>query len=95
MAAWHWQTQTETKIEQLLSPEFFFDARNCYACYMMAGSFTGYLIDQFGWDSYRNLYCLCDGIGFEKKFEKCLGTSFEVVAKQWRQKISPLGQLYG
>jgi len=95
MAAWHWQTQTEIKIDRLLSPEFFFDPKNCYACYMIAGSFTGYLIERFGWDSYRNLYSVCDGTGFRRKFEKCLGTSFDVVAQQWRQKISPLSQLYG
>src|SRR5207253_2889153 len=40
----------------LLSPKFFFADANAYSCYVLAGSFTGFLIRRYGVEAYRKFF---------------------------------------
>lgn len=70
----------------LRSKSFHAEARR-QCCYIMAGSFTGFLIRRYGWKRYRKLYYLCDGIRFRAKFQKCFDVSLETAERQWRSEL--------
>src|ERR1700722_5414660 len=71
----------------LLSPKFFFAEPHRHACYVLAGSFSGYLIGTFGWERYRKLFRLCNSYRFRAKFKKCFGITFEKAESLWRDEI--------
>jgi hypothetical protein len=54
----------------------------------LAGSFTGFLLRRHGWEAYRRLYRLCDGLRFRAKFEKCFGVTLEKAEWQWRNEMT-------
>jgi hypothetical protein len=75
------------KLPLLLKRSFFFSEPHCYACYVLAGSFTQFLIRRYGWERYRSLYRRCNGRGFAAKFVKYLGITLEKAEWQWRNEI--------
>jgi hypothetical protein len=75
------------RLHFLLKPAFFFSEPHRYACYLLAGSFTGFLIRRYGWQPYRRLFRLCNGRRFRAKFRKCLGVSLEKAEWQWRNEV--------
>jgi hypothetical protein len=80
-------SNTALTLPALLNPRFFFAEPQRYACYMLAGSFTGFLIRRYGWEPYGRLYRLCNGFRFHAKFQKCFGVSLEDAERQWRREI--------
>jgi hypothetical protein len=74
-------------LASLLKPKFFFDEAHRQSCYVLAGSFTGFLIRRYGWREYRKLFRLCNGVRFRAKFKKCFGVSLEKAEWQWRNEI--------
>jgi hypothetical protein len=78
----------ELRLPRLLSSKFFFDEPHRHACYMLAGSFTGFLIRRHGWDRYRKWYRGCDGWLFGMKFRWRFGVSFAKAEWQWRNEIT-------
>lgn len=70
----------------LLDARFFFREENCRQCYVLAGSFTGFLVRRFGWDSYRRFYGRAGG-RFDAKFRKHFGLSLEETERVWREKV--------
>ena len=74
-------------LKQLQDRQWFFDLKNIYDCYTLAGSFTGFLIRRFGWDAYERLYRQCDGLRFESKFQKCYGVSLADAHWEWRLEL--------
>lgn len=75
------------KLPLLLESSFFFAEPHRNSCYVLAGSFTGFLIRRYGWPPYRKLFHLCDGKHFRAKFEKCFGVNLERAEWQWRNEI--------
>jgi hypothetical protein len=75
------------KLPLLMKPGFFFAEPQRQACYVLAGSFTGFLIRRYGWQPYRKLFRLGDGIRFRAKFEKCFGVALEKAEWQWRNEV--------
>lgn len=75
------------RLTKLLRKKFFFAEAQRQACYLLAGSFTGFLIRRYGWDSLRELYRCCDGTRFAAKFEKCFGISLDKADWQWRNEV--------
>jgi hypothetical protein len=55
-----------------------------HSCYLLAGSFTGFLIGHYGWERYLQFYCRAKGIGFHATFNKCFGVSLESAESDWR-----------
>lgn len=65
---------------------FFADSQRRY-CYILAGSFTGFLIRRYGWDRYRRLYRRCNGLRFAAQFQKCFGVNLQKAERQWRNEL--------
>jgi hypothetical protein len=83
-AARPWLCEPGLKLRSLLSRRFFFAEPQRYACYLLAGSFTGFLVRRYGWPAYRKLFRMSDGTRFEAKFEKCFAISLDEAERQWR-----------
>ena len=77
--------RSEWTLRALQDRDFFFERTYRHACYMIAGSFTGYLIDEFGWDAYRALYRRSGSRLFERSFEQTLGVSFQEAESRWQR----------
>jgi hypothetical protein len=80
-------SRSEWTLCRLLDPRFFFSSEYRHACYMIAGSFTGFLIDEFGWDAYRTLYRWCRPHLMKWAFKSTLGVSFEEAEARWRKRL--------
>jgi len=76
----------EWPFRRLLERSFFFDRTYRRACYMLAGSFTGFLIEEFGWEAYRKLYRKCRPHLVEWAFQRELGISFAEAEARWRER---------
>src|SRR5262249_51452329 len=61
----------DLRLSRLLKPEFFFAPPQCHACYVLAGSFTGFLIRRYGWDRYRWFYRASNDERWQEKFRRC------------------------
>jgi hypothetical protein len=79
--------QGSPKLSKLLRSRFFSAEARRYSCYILAGSFTGFLIRRYGWDRHRQLYRSCNGNHFAAKFEKCFGISLEKAEWHWRNEV--------
>jgi hypothetical protein len=79
-----------SKLPLLLKSTFFFSERQRHACYILAGSFTGFLIRRYGWQRFRDLYRKCKGTRFRAKFLKCFGLTLEKAEWQWRNELTVL-----
>jgi hypothetical protein len=80
-------SRSEWTLRSLLKPGFFFDPTYRHACYTIAGDFTGFLIEEFGWEAYRKLYRRCRPNLVNWAFKRSFGVSLEEAETQWRQCI--------
>jgi hypothetical protein len=71
-------------LSQLLRRQFFRDPKNWYAGYRLAGSFTSFLIERFGWEKYGAFYKGATRWNFAQVFEKSFGRTLQQVESQWR-----------
>jgi hypothetical protein len=77
-------------LRPLLSRRHFFAPANRPASYVLAGSFTGFLVRVFGWQAYRRLYRRQQGgWRFDAHFWEQFGLSLEEAEAQWREAILP------
>jgi hypothetical protein len=72
----------------LRGPVRIFCVEHAQATYLLAGSFTGFLIGQFGWERYLRFYKLANmrlvNAGrFGSTFEKCFGVPLKKAESQW------------
>lgn len=79
--------QGSPRLSKFLCSKFFLAETRRHSCYVLAGSFTGFLACSYGWDCYRKLYRRCNGIRFRAKLQKCFGISLEKVEWQWRNEL--------
>jgi hypothetical protein len=77
----------------MLRVRVFFSETHRLTCYLLAGSFTGFLLCRYGWRRYRRLYRQASGQRFEACFRKCLGVSLEVAEGQWQDHLLALHAL--
>jgi hypothetical protein len=75
------------KLTNLLDRQFFFLKAHRIASYVLAGSFTGHLMRNHGWEKYRELYRTSNVNNFEANFKKCFGVSLEETEAQWRKEV--------
>lgn len=81
---------SDLRLQQLLDGDFFYSNPRVYDCYVLAASFTEFLIRRFGWERYETLYRTCRAACFAADFQKCLGISLDEAEAQWRaQTLSP------
>jgi hypothetical protein len=81
------------QLSDLWSRKFFFSESNRSACYILAGSFTGFLIRRFGQDAYRKFYHKSDALNFHAYFRKIFGISFEKAEWRWRTELQAMAVL--
>lgn len=55
--------------------------------YTLAGSFTGFLIRQFGWDSYGSFFQQSNDRNFRTIFQQAFGLTLVTAERQWRQEL--------
>lgn len=97
-AAWPWVGEPGLGLPALLSSRFFHAEPHRYACYVLAGSFTGFLLRRYGKAAYRRLYRRARRWGFDRTFRRCLGVEFAEAERQWRYEalaVGPLGRPAG
>jgi hypothetical protein len=71
-------------LQSLTDADFFFCNEYRHACYVLAGSFTAFLIERWGWQAYRTLYRSCRPHFMEWAFKRALGISFDEAEAEWR-----------
>jgi hypothetical protein len=74
-------------LTMLLKPTLFFSDQHRHCCYVLAGSFTRFLIRRFGWENYQWFFRQCDGTQFERRFASFFGISLEQAERQWRTEV--------
>jgi hypothetical protein len=80
--------QEEACLWMLLDREFFFDRANTFRCYVLAGSFSGFLIREFGWEAYKALYRHArNDRPFGPLFLERLCLTLEEAEGQWRDGL--------
>ncbi|MBI3462631.1 MAG: hypothetical protein HY000_06155 [Planctomycetes bacterium] len=58
-------------------------ATEAFDLYVLAGSFAGYLIQTFGWESYRKFFGSVLAGNYSKVFSKVFGISLQEAEDQW------------
>jgi hypothetical protein len=53
--------------------------------YSLVTGFTAFLIDRFGWDSYREYYRIANSERFRSRFERHFGMTLEMAWQWWRE----------
>lgn len=72
-----------------LIPQLFFSSRlSRFDSYVLAGSFTGFLIQRYGRDRYERLYRTCRWNCLGVAFKKCLGVTLEDAEFQWLEAVA-------
>jgi len=64
----------------------YFQAQK-YASYPLAGSFTGYLVKQFGWETYLRFYADANAKNFERAFERHFGVTLMAAEQAWKRYL--------
>jgi hypothetical protein len=78
----------EYHLRPMLGRRFFFHEENHWAYYILAGSFTGFLIRRFGWDAYKRFYCqVVDRRRCDAQLPKHFGMTLEQAEEQWREEL--------
>jgi hypothetical protein len=76
------------RLPAMLKTSFFRDPCREHACYMLAGSFTGFLINRYGWRAYRRFYRAVANWGcYRWVFRRHFGLSLEQAEKEWRSEL--------
>ena len=74
-------------LNHLLNPRFFFSDIHRHSCYLLAGSFTGFLIRRYGWNAYCSFYRNCDSVFLLLQFKQRFGVSLEQAEQEWRRAL--------
>ena len=93
LAALPYLKDRKSGLGSLLSRKLFYSDPHRDSCYLLAASFTGFLISRYGWERYKKLYRRATVIDFKAQFKKCTGASFEIAESQWRGE--KLGEIQG
>jgi hypothetical protein len=86
VAALEFLNNRELTLSRLLQDRFFLAEPQRHSCYVLAGSFTGFLIRRHGWAAYRKLYRGAT-LSFRRQFRKHLGMTLEQAEQQWREGL--------
>ena len=81
------------RLSSLRKQKVFFGEQHCDDCYILAGSFTGFLIRRYGWAAYRRFYRKSHALNFNGCFRKVFGVSFGKAEWQWRTELDVMAAL--
>jgi len=72
----------------MLKESIFRDPCREHACYLLAGSFAGFLIRRFGWRRYRRFYRTVANCGcYRWVFRRHFGLTLDEAERQWRREL--------
>jgi hypothetical protein len=75
-------------LRPLLDRTTFYQMSDRWGNYLLAGSFTGFLLRRFGLKAYRKFYRELTGVrGFDRKFKKHFQWSLEEAEAEWRKDL--------
>jgi hypothetical protein len=78
----------QLRLGALLDREFFIRHENWWRWYVLAGSFTGFLIRTYGWETYERLYTrVVQGGGMDAVFVEIIDQSLEAAEMEWRKEL--------
>jgi hypothetical protein len=80
-------------LEKLLDRRYFFAESHQHNCYVLSGSFTGFLIRRHGWDRYLQFYRKTEPTRFESRFRKFFGFSLMEAQRRWLDEILAMASL--
>jgi hypothetical protein len=75
------------RLTPLLPSKAFHNPSREHAHYVLAGSFTGFLLRRFGWKRYRAIYRTATARRFPALFAKHFGLALEEAERRWRDEI--------
>jgi hypothetical protein len=75
------------RLTKLLKRSFFFAGRDTPACYVLAGSFTGFLVRRFGWETYAQYYRRAHLFNHQRLFVNCFKMSLVQAEWHWRDEL--------
>lgn len=75
----------ELPLLHLLNDDYF--RINEPESYFFAGSFTGFLIERFGWDAYCRFYSAADSRNFEQEFKQHFGMNLLAAEMLWKKTL--------
>jgi hypothetical protein len=81
------------RLSDLLKRKVFLSGKSHHDSYLLAGSFTGFLIRRYGWDAFRRFFRRCNALNFRGYFRKCFGVSLEKAEWQWRTELHVMAVL--
>ncbi len=85
--AWNMLCDDDLQLSRLLNPRFFFARPHVHRCYVLAGSFTGFLIRHYGKDKYRAIFSAATRSELHSLFTKSFGLSLEDAEQHWRREL--------
>jgi hypothetical protein len=78
------------RLPALLTESYFRDEARLHACYLLAGSFTGFLIRRYGRDAYRRFYREATRPHFHCAFQRHFGMTLKDAERHWRKELTVL-----
>jgi hypothetical protein len=81
------------KLSSLRDLRLFFSEARRLDCYVLAGSFTGFLIRRYGWETYRRFYRKSGARKFDCCFRKVFGVTLGEAECQWRTELDVMAAL--
>ncbi len=82
-AMWH----GSLTLHRLLYEESLFRTGEfCHEAYVLAGSFTDFLIRHYGWNRYRIFYSGATVVGFRREFADTFGIELDSAEQTWRDE---------
>jgi hypothetical protein len=81
----------ELSLHAMLKRTFFHDPSRERDCYVLAGSFTGWLLRRLDWRSYLRFYRTARWRGVPGALKQHLGLTLEQAEEQWREELSQIG----
>lgn len=74
-------------LTDILDHKRFHDPQHSDGHYILAGSFTGYLLRHYDWERYRELYRRTSYRTFERDFLRFMGVTLQKAEANWRAEL--------
>lgn len=85
----------DLRLGALLDRRHFFDQRRVTDSYLVAGSFTGFLIRRLTWRGFRRFCGWTFVLGYRRSIKRMLGMSLEEAEARWRAELQLTALLRG
>src|SRR5262249_19077684 len=84
----------ELPLPALVNDSYFRDPEHVDPCYLIAGSFTGYLIRRYGWSAYLQFYRPAGPSNCPLAFEQAFRVTLTAAEADWRRGLPPKERIH-